>query len=528
MLYIERWKLILIAIICVLGFVYAAPNVILNRADSDSASSIPFYVPYRTVNLGLDLRGGSYLLLEVQSDVVVRERIESLTDVVRSALRESRVQRRNMRVDQNGVSFELLEPAKVDEVRQQLRDEDPTLQIETTPEGLVRLSLSEQDLVELRRSAVNQSIEIIRRRIDETGTREPIIQRQGDNRIIVQLPGVDSPQRVKDLIGQTAKLTFHLADTTTTAADARQGAMPAGSIILPAQDNHRPNEAAEYLVRKRIIVGGESLIDAQPNFQNGQPVVSFRFDTLGAQKFGRATQQNVGKPLAIVLDGKVISAPVIRDAILGGSGIISGTFSTQEVQDLSLLLRAGALPAPLTVLEERSVGPGLGADSIEAGKVASIIGMALVVVFMIACYGLFGIFSVIALLINLVLIMASLSILQATLTLPGIAGIVLTIGMAVDSNVLIFERIREEVRNGRTPVTAIDSGFRIAMRTIIDSNLTTLIAAIVLFSLGAGPVKGFAVTLALGLLTSMFTAVFVTRAIVIIWVRRTRPKVVPI
>tara|TARA_R110002096_G_scaffold4167_2_gene19704 strand:- start:1199 stop:2785 length:1587 start_codon:yes stop_codon:yes gene_type:complete len=528
MLYIERWKLILIAIISVLGFVYASPNVFLSRADGDSASDVPFYVPYRTVNLGLDLRGGSYLLLNVETDAVVRERVESLTDTVRSALRESRVRRRNLRVEAQSVSFDLLDPSQTEEVRQLLRDEDPTLLIETTPEGRVTLSLEEGDIEELRRSAVNQSIEIIRRRIDETGTREPIIQRQGDERIIVQLPGVEDPQRMKDVIGQTAKLTFHLADTTTTPAEARQGALPAGSIILPAQDNRRQNEAAEYLVRKRVIVGGESLVDAQPNFQDGQPVVSFRFDTVGAQKFGRATQQNVGKPLAIVLDGKVISAPVIRDAILGGSGIISGTFTTQEAQDLALLLRAGALPAPLTVLEERSVGPGLGADSVAAGELASVIGLVLVVVFMIACYGLFGVFSVAALAINLALILAALSVLQATLTLPGIAGIVLTIGMAVDANVLIFERIREELRNGRTPVTAIDSGYRSAMRTIIDSNLTTLIAALVLFSVGAGPIKGFAVTLAIGLITSMFTAVFVTRAIVVIWLRRTRPKAIPI
>ena len=343
----------------------------------------------------------------------------------------------------------------------------------------------------------------------------------------MQLPGVDNPQRMKDVIGKTAKLTFHLADTTTTPAEARQGAIPPGAMLLPAQDA-RPNQPSEYLVKKRIIVGGENLVDAQPNFQDGQPVVAFRFDTVGAQKFGRATQQNVGKPLAIVLDGKVISAPVIRDAILGGNGIISGTFSTQEVQDLALLLRAGALPAPLTVMEERSVGPGLGADSVAAGEFASVIGLLAVIVFMVLCYGLFGVFSVIALVMNLVLILAALSVLQATLTLPGIAGIVLTIGMAVDANVLIFERIREELRNGRSPVTGIDTGFRSAMRTIVDSNLTTLIAAIILFSFGSGTVKGFAVTLAIGLVTSMFTAVFVTRAIVIVWLRQTRPKTIPI
>lgn len=528
MLYIERWKLILIALICVLGFVYAAPNVFLSRDDTEVHGDVPFYVPYRTINLGLDLRGGSYLLLQVETDAVIQERVESLTDIVRSALREARVQRRNLRVDDMGVSFNLLDPSRTDEVLELLRDEDPTLSIDATDDGRVTLSLQEDDLGELRQSAVNQSIEVIRRRIDETGTREPIIQRQGEDRIIVQLPGVDDPQRMKDVIGQTAKLTFHLADTSTTPSEARQGALPPGSVILPAMDQGNSGQQEEYVVKRRVIVGGESLVDAQANFQEGQPVVSFRFDTIGAQKFGRATQQNIGKPLAIVLDGEVISAPVIRDAILGGSGIISGSFTSQQVQDLALLLRAGALPAPLTVLEERSVGPGLGADSVEAGEIASVIGLTLVVVFMIACYGLFGIFSVIALTINLVLIMAALSILQATLTLPGIAGIVLTIGMAVDANVLIFERVREELRNGRTPVTAIDTGFRSAMRTIIDANLTTLIAAIVLFSIGTGPVKGFAVTLAIGLVTSMFTAVFVTRAIVVIWLRRTRPKALPI
>ncbi|MCA8928883.1 MAG: protein translocase subunit SecD [Alphaproteobacteria bacterium] len=528
MLYIERWKLLLIALVCVLGFAYAAPNLFLSRDEGDADAQLPFYVPYRTINLGLDLRGGSYLLLQVQTDAVVRERVESLTDVVRNALREDRIRRRNLKVETQSVSFDLLDPSQVEHVRGLLQNEDPTLDIETTPEGHVRLSLRDSDLRELRHSAVSQSIEIIRRRIDETGTREPIIQRQGEDRVIVQLPGVDDPQRMKDVIGQTAKLTFHLVDTNTTAAEARQGALPPGAVILPGQDERRPGQQTEYVVQKRVIVGGESLVDAQPSFQQGQPVVSFRFDTVGAQKFGRATQQNVGKPLAIVLDGRVISAPVIRDAILGGSGIISGSFTTQQVQDLALLLRAGALPAPLTVLEERSVGPGLGADSIEAGKFASAIGLALVMVFMIICYGLFGIFSVIALVLNLVLIVALLSVLQATLTLPGIAGIVLTIGMAVDANVLIYERIREELRNGRTPVTAIDSGFRTAMSTIIDANLTTLIAAIVLFSLGSGPVKGFAVTLAIGLITSMFTAVFVTRAIVVTWLRRTRPKALPI
>ncbi len=526
MLYIDRWKLILIAVICVLGFVYASPNVFQSRDVADKAADLPFYVPYHSVNLGLDLRGGSYLLLKVEADVVVQERIDSLQDVVRAALREAKIRRRNMSVVGSSVTFDLTDPSRGEEVRRLILDEDPTLEV-TADGGKINLALNETGLTELRHSAVTQSIEIIRRRIDETGTREPLIQRQGLDRIIVQLPGVDNPQRMKDVIGKTAKLTFHMADTTTSPAEARQGVIPPGSVLLPAQDE-RPNQPTEYLVKKRIIVGGENLVDAQPNFQDGLPVVAFRFDTVGAQKFGRTTQQNIGKPLAIVLDGKVISAPVIRDAILGGNGIISGNFSTQEVQDLALLLRAGALPAPLTVLEERSVGPGLGADSVAAGKIASMLGLSAVIVFMVLCYGLFGIFSVIALVINLVLILASLSILQATLTLPGIAGIVLTIGMAVDANVLIFERIREELRNGRTPVTGIDAGFKSAMRTIIDANLTTLIAAIILFSFGSGPIKGFAVTLAIGLITSMFTAVFVTRAMVVIWLRQRRPKAIPI
>jgi preprotein translocase subunit SecD len=528
MLYIDRWKLIVIAIVCFLGFVYASPNVFLSRDAAEEVSDLPFYVPYRSVNLGLDLRGGSYLLMKVETDVVVKERVEGLTDLVRTAMRGSGIKRRNMRVADLGISFKLDDASKGDEVRRLIREENPSIVVDADSNGSVSLSLEESDLAELRRSAVTQSIEILNIRINELGTTEPIIQQQGTDRIIVQLPGIDNPEDVKRIIGKTAKLTFHLGDTTTTPGEARQGAVPPGSMILPGQEERRPSDAAEYLVKKRIIVGGENLVDAQANFQDGLPVVTFRFDTVGAQKFGQATAQNVGKPLAIVLDNRVISAPVIRDAILGGSGIISGSFSTQEVQELSLLLRAGALPAPLTYLEERSVGPSLGADSVASGKLASAIGLLLVIVFMVLCYGLFGIFAVIALIINLVLIMASLSMLQATLTLPGIAGIVLTIGMAVDANVLIFERIREEIVNGRTSVTAVDSGYRSAMRTIIDANLTTLIAAIVLFSFGSGPIKGFSVTLAIGLITSMFTAVFVTRAMVILWLRRTRPKVLPI
>ncbi|MGF1609256.1 MAG: protein translocase subunit SecD [Kiloniellales bacterium] len=364
----------------------------------------------------------------------------------------------------------------------------------------------------------------MRRRIDETGTREPSIQRQGDTRILVQLPGVRDPERIKELLGKTAKLTFRFVEEDVLPG----GPIPAGAELLPLAPGEASRGESELVIRKRVMVSGDTLVDAQATFQDNQPVVSFRFDTVGAKRFGDATRDNVGRRFAIVLDDQVISAPVIREPILGGSGVISGSFTVQQVQDLALLLRAGALPAPLTIMEERTVGPGLGADSIEAGRIASILGLVFVVVFMAATYGLFGLLANVALLVNLVLLVAALSALQATLTLPGIAGIVLTIGMAVDANVLIFERIREEVRNGRGPVSAIDAGYRRALTTIIDSNLTTLIAAVLLFQFGTGPVKGFAVTLTIGLVTSMFTAIMLTRLLVVTWLRQKRPQALPI
>jgi preprotein translocase subunit SecD len=368
---------------------------------------------------------------------------------------------------------------------------------------------------------VQQSLEIVRRRIDETGTREPSVQRQGDRRIMVQLPGLRDPERIKRLLGKTAKLTFRFVDENV-AADASR--LPPGTEVLTSDELDPYGKPRRYVVKKRVMVSGDTLTNAAATFQQGQPVVSFTFDSVGAKRFADATRDNVGKIFAIVLDNKVISAPVIREPILGGRGVISGHFTVQGAQDLALLLRAGALPAPLKILEERTVGPGLGADSIRAGKIASVLGMVAVVVFMALAYGLFGLFANVALLVNMVLILAALSGLQATLTLPGIAGIVLTIGMAVDANVLIFERIREEERAGRGPVTAIDAGYRRAMTTIVDSNLTTLIAAVLLFQFGTGPVKGFAVTLAIGLITSMFTAIMLTRLMVVTWLRRRRPR----
>jgi preprotein translocase subunit SecD len=519
MVYFPKWKVILVLAVCAAGFLFALPNV-LSRATLDA---LPAWLPHKQVALGLDLQGGSHLLLEVETDAVVRELLESLVDRVRGELREARIQYTGLGVQQRAVVVTIRDAEQVDDAVQRLRDLRAEATIEVGEAGRLELRFNEQVLRDREASAVQRSVEIIRRRIDETGVREPTIQPHGENRILVQLPGVEDPQRMKDILGQTAKMTFHLVDPR---APAGVGQAPPGSMLLPAADDL--DQPQMYVVSRRVVVSGENLVDAEPTFQEGQPVVSFRFDTRGAMQFGEVTRANVGQFLAIVLDGKVISAPRIREPILGGSGVITGNFTTQQAQDLALLLRAGALPAPMTILEERTVGPGLGADSIAAGQLASVVGVILVAVFMGITYGLFGLFSVVALAVNLVLLIAALSVLQATLTLPGIAGIVLTIGMAVDANVLIFERIRDEVRAGRTPVSAVEAGFSRAFATIVDSNVTTLIAALLLYTFGSGPVRGFAVTLSIGIAISMFTAIMLTRLLIVMWLRRRRTQPLPI
>lgn len=524
MLYIAKWKIALILGVCILGVLYALPNFFSERTMAD----VPDWLPNKQISLGLDLQGGSHLLLEVETDVVVEKRLQALEDLARSVLYPARIRYTELGVEGGNITFRLMEPSDFEEARRLLRDEDPAIAVERNEQGRVVLSTGEAAEEDIRRSAMQQSLEIIRRRIDQLGTREPTIQQQGEERIIVQVPGIDDPERLKELLGTTAQMTFHLADTNTTPAQARRGELSPRSMLLQSAEDGRAGQPSEYVVRKPVIVSGERLTNAQPSFQDGQPVVSFQFDTLGARQFGQATQENVGKPLAIVLDDKVISAPVIREPILGGQGVISGSFTTQQAQDLALLLRAGALPAPIKILEERTVGPGLGADSIEAGKIASAIGMVLVVVFMIAAYGLFGTMAVIALFFNIAIIFAALSILQATLTLPGIAGIVLTIGMAVDANVLVFERIREELKTAKGPSRAIDLGYEKALSAIIDANITTFMTALILFALGSGPVKGFAVTLGLGIITSVFTAIYVTRLFIVMWFERKRPRTIEV
>jgi len=526
MVYFSKWKVLFVLGVVALGLIFAAPNLFSEKV----ADAVPDFLPHEQVNLGLDLQGGSHLLLEVDVKSVLRERLTAVVESARAELRRERIRYSGLGVRGDTVSVSIREAAKVENARQLILAAQQNMQLAVAGNQII-LSFSEDAIKEQARAAVEQSIEIVRRRIDETGTREPTIQQQGDDRILLQLPGVDDPERVKRLLGRTAKMTFHLLDNNGSVEEARRGRVPPGAMLLPAEASSRSQgQPSHYLVRRRVAVGGDRLVDSQPSFdsQTNAPVVNFRFDTLGAKKFGDITARNVGRPFAVVLDKEVITAPVIREPILGGSGQISGNFTTQQAQELALLLRAGALPAPLTILEERTVGPGLGADSIAAGKFASIVGMVLVVIFMAISYGLFGLFADVALIANMILILAALSVLQATLTLPGIAGIVLTIGMAVDANVLVFERIREEVRAGRTPISAIDAGYSRAITTIIDANLTTLIASTILFFFGSGPIKGFAVTLTIGIITSLFTAIMLTRLLVVAWLRRKRPTELPL
>lgn len=507
MLNFPKWKVVLVSLTCLAGILFAMPNFV------PSSSPLARFLPQSKVSLGLDLQGGSHLLLEVDSKTYLKEQLESLVDDVRAALRKENIGYRDLKANDSAVSFELRNPADSETANKRISSVSRDL-LTKNAGGKFTVSYSEEYLREQGKHLVEQSIEIVRRRVDETGTKEPIIQMQGENRILLQVPGLSNPGELKNLLGKTAKLTFHRV--------ADDGGVLPGYITIP-------DERGEAIsLEKRPILTGEQLVNAGTSFEHGLPAVSFKFNSQGARKFGDVTAANVGKRFAIVLDNKVISAPVIREPILGGSGIISGNFTVESANELALLLRAGALPAPLQILEERSIGPSLGADSIEAGKKATLISVALVIVFMIVAYGLFGFFSVIAVFINMLFIISCLSLFGSTLTLPGIAGIVLTVGMAVDANVLIFERIREEAVAGKSPIASIDQGFNKAFSTILDSNLTTIAAALLLYQFGTGPIKGFAVTLTIGILTSMFTAILVTKLMIIWWLKAGRPKTIPL
>jgi len=523
MLYFENWKIALISVVCLIGVLLSIPSFVGTQA----LQGLPGWVPARKVTLGLDLQGGSHLLLEVDVKAVIVERLNNMVDAARTVLRQERIGYTNLGLQGDSVVVTVRDAGDVEKSRTVLRNLEPDLDV-TSAGANVTVRYSDRAVIARKRAAIEQSIEVIRRRVDETGTREPTIQQQGDDRILVQLPGVDDPERIKNL-GKTAKMQFRLVDSTVTEADIAAGRVPPGSEILPAEEaGSRRGQGGRYAVQKRVMVSGETLTDAQPTFQNAEPVVSFKFDSVGARRFGEATRQNVGKPFAIVLDGKVISAPVIREPILGGSGIISGSFTTQSAQDLALLLRAGALPAPLNIIEERTVGPDLGSDSIRAGAIACAIGFALIAVLMVAGYGLFGLIANLGLALNIAFTLSIMAMMGATLTLPGLAGMVLGLAMAVDANVLIYERMREEADQGRSPLSASETAFRRAYVTIVDSNLTTLIAALILYLLGSGPVRGFAVTLSIGIACSMFTAVTFSRMLVVLWLRTRRPKLLPI
>ena len=553
MLQFSLTKKILIWVVVVLGILFAMPNGFYNRVESvndarvqlengnttpgviTAAKDWPSFLPSSLVNLGLDLRGGAHLLARVRVDQVYEARMDAYWPEVRNALRKERSTIGTIRrVD--GENYDLRvrisEPGQMQraiEVVTALARPVTTLTgagsndiVVTSQNDMVIIELSEAEKIATDTRTMDQSLEIIRRRVDEAGTREPTIQRQGTDRVLIQVPGIGSAEELKSIIGKTAKLTFHKVSQRTSNPEER---VKNRQILLPAQDE----EGEFYILDKTPVINGDHLTDAQPAFdQNNRPAVSFRLNTTGARIFGQYTAENIGTPFAIVLDKEVVSAPTIQSHISGGSGIITGQFGVEETTLLSIQLRAGALPAELEYLQESTVGPDLGQDSIDAGTLACIVAFIAVLVFMSLSYGLFGIFANVALIINIALIFAILSIISGTLTLPGIAGIVLTVGMAVDANVLVFERIREELKKAKNPRKAIELGYERAFSAIIDANITTLIAAVILLVFGSGPVKGFAITLGIGIVTSVFTAIWVTRLLISIWIERKRPKSIEI
>jgi preprotein translocase subunit SecD len=533
MLYFSRWKALAIILMALVVCLSAVPNFF----PEAQVKAWPLWAQ-RHIVLGLDLQGGSHILLEVDANSVKKDKLDQIRDDVRRSLRDAKIPYTGLAVRNENVEVRVTKDTDLPAALTKLRElSQPlggllgssgqrSLEVADAGGGLIRLSVPAAAITDRIRQSVEQSIQIVERRVNELGTVEPLIQRQGLDRILVQVPGLQDPTRLKELIGKTAKLDFRMVDQTVPAEQALQGRPPPDSDVLMSSTAPK----IPYVIKKQVLVSGGDLTDAQPGFdqRTGEPIVSFRFNTSGSRKFARATTENVGQPFAIVLDNEVISAPVIREPITAGSGQISGNFTVQAANDLAILLRAGALPAPLTVIEERTVGPGLGQDSIEQGKLAAYVGSIMVILFMLLTYRLFGVFANIAVAINVAMIFGVLSLLNATLTLPGIAGIVLTVGIAVDSNVLIYERIREELRGGRNAISAIDAGFRRALSTILDSNITTFIAAAVLFYIGTGPVRGFAVTLGIGIITTVFTAFTLTSLIVATWVRWKRPQTVPI
>jgi preprotein translocase subunit SecD len=544
-LHVARWRVLTVIIVTLLGLLYALPNAL----PAGVRAAMPSWLPSKTINLGLDLQGGSYLMFEVESGAVFKARLETVADDLSRDLRAQRrpgdltaaktpiaFAGRGLSPDNQLARITIENAADLPEAMKRAMAlgtavqglSGPTgrndLEITTLPGNIIEIRLTEEAKTSLTRRAVSQSIEVIRRRIDETGTKEPAITRQGVDRIVLQAPGESDPEKLKRLVGQTARLTFQAVDNSVSPEDAVAGRIPPGAELLDYKGE-------KVLVRRREIVSGDNLDNAAPGFdqRSGQPNVSLKFDSTGGRAFGRFTTDNVGKSFAIILDNKIISLANVLEPIPGGTGQISGGFTVESANELSTLLRAGALPAPLKVLEQRTVGPEQGKDSITAGANAGLIAMALIVLFMFLAYGfIFGGISIVALAVNLILILAIMTTFGATMTLPGIAGLILTIGAAVDANVLIYERMREEELSGRSTALAIDAGFKRAIVTVLDANATALITAVILFFMGTGPIKGFAWTLSIGVITSMFTAILMTQVMVAAWYWRVKPKRLPI
>jgi protein-export membrane protein SecD len=556
MLNLQRWQTIAVIAFTALALLFALPNVL----PASVLDHLPGWYQQSRINLGLDLRGGAHFLLEADLRSVLAERLTNLSDSVRGELRKQQVGIKDVTVEGGrAVVVTLRDEEQRAKALEAIRNVDPSLAVSGSGDT-IRLAYSDQDLFRRKKEVIDQSIEILRRRVDETGTIEPTIVRQGDDRILLQMPGIKDTTELKRKINQTAKLTFHLVNEDVAASgQSAPATLPPTTFLVPTREgmqqlratspkawdeiqNANPKLSPEQICRryqpqclpvfKRVVVGGEDLDDAKATFeqqQGGRPIISFTFNSAGGRAFCAATRANIGKRLAIQLDNEIISAPVVQSAICGGSGIITGSFTTQQTQEQALLLRSGALPATLSIIEERTVGADLGADAIQSGTTAALVGTALVILFMLAVYGpLFGGFASLAMMVNMLLVFAGMSVLGASLTLPGIAGLVLTVGMSVDSNVLIYERVREEKENGRSPFSALATGYERALTAVIDSNLTALIAGVLLFGFGSGPIRGFATSLTLGLLTHLFTATIFTRMLLATWVRWRRPTELPI
>jgi preprotein translocase subunit SecD len=515
MLHFSKLKIFLISAVCLAALFFALPSLLLQNPDSPFTKKIERFLPKQKINLGLDLRGGSQLMLEIDFDYYVKEQLANLRNEIKNSFRDEAV-RAVPEMAGGKIIFVLDDEEQQKIAKKIIRKLSKNVELDEDSNRF-ELYFSSDELRLLKQNLIKQSIEIIRRRVDEEGTKEPTIQAQGENRVLLQVPGVENSSELKSLLGKTAKMTFHFVDEASFAS---------ADFTATGPDTERmyDSEGRPYLIKKEVVLSGDSLVDANTTYHEGQPAVGFRFNDVGAQKFAEITKENIGKFFAIVLDGKIVTAPRINSVINQGSGVISGNFTTEEANQVALLLRAGALPAPLKVIEERSVGPSLGLDSIRNGSISALAGLVFVAIFMFIFYGFFGFIANLAMVVNIAIILAVLSLLGATLTLPGIAGIVLTMGMSVDANVLIFERIKEELREKRTIFAALEQGFHQAFRTITDSNITTLIVAFFLYVFGTGPVKGFAVTLSVGIISSMFSAIILTRMLIVIWLKKARPK----